>query len=248
MSEEIVNEPSSENIEPDSVAAQQEGVSPETPNSPAETSGASEKQQQGSLPVKKGRPLLHKLESVIEKGYKDFWAVGESLLAIKEQSLYAKRYSGEDYETFSAYLEGRWGYRSRGYQVMQASRIRRLMIDELGIKDPDAICPSERQYREYAGLLRIAKDGKLEDLKDALPDKKSLTVDVLAEKVQEMLPSPKSKSKPSSAPSVKSLGRKLQKLKAKFEKELAKLRGLYPDRGEEIGEWLKTIAEPSESV
>ncbi len=247
MSEEIVENQMQTEIATEPILESEGDSSESATATPEKQSNASEKQQ-GTLPVKKGRPLLNRLEGIIEKGYREFWQVGEALWEIREKQLYVERYSGSDYASFSDYLQGRWGYRSRGYQLMEASQIRRLMIDGLGIKNPDAICPSERQYRENAGLLRLATAGRLEELKDSLPERKSLTVDVLAEKVQEMLPSPKSKSKPSSAPSVKSLGRKLQKLKMKFEKELAKLRSLYPDRGEEIGEWLKTIAEPSESV
>jgi hypothetical protein len=204
--------------------------------------------REGSLPVKKGRPLLHKLEAVIEKGYKEFWNVGEALLSIKEQNLYTKRYSGEDYETFSDYLEGRWGYRSRGYQVMQAAKVRRLMIDGLGIKDPDSICPSERQYRERAGLLRIAEAGKLEELKDVLPDKKSLTIEVLDEKTQEVLPLHPSRKNAKETPErqKRTLAKKLAGVKKSFVKKVVRIRIDYPDFKAVVDEWLKGLLTPPE--
>ena len=103
--------------------------------------------QERALPVKIGRPLLRRLETTISQGYREFWCVGEALLEIREQRLFDQRYSGKEYGSFVDYLKDRWGYTSRGYQLLEATQVRKTMI-EIGIKNPDQLCVSERQYRD----------------------------------------------------------------------------------------------------
>lgn len=84
-----------------------------------------------------GRRDLVKHEATIEGGLKTFVAVGHALTAISEGRLYR-----EDYETFDAYLRGRWGMsKSRGYQLMQSAEMSTTVDIE-----------NERQARELAGL------------------------------------------------------------------------------------------------
>ena len=257
MSEEITTEQDSSILEPSTTNS--EGSASILPSSEGDTnslsdasSGEGDGKANKGIPIKKGRPLLHKLETIIEKGYKEFWAVGEALFAIKEQNLFSKRYSGEDYESFSDYLEARWGYRSRGYQIMQASKIRRLMIDELGIKDPDSICPSERQFRQNAGLLKLEEAGKLSELKDIIPDKKALNAASFREAVECVLPprDPKLKSASASKPEVqrRKLEKKLAGIRKGIEAKLASLQAKYPELADVFDGWRKSFAESQDGV
>lgn len=87
--------------------------------------------------------LTHK-EAVIERGLKTFVEVGEALAEIRDAELYR-----EDYGTFEAYLEGRWGLsRGRGYQLIDASETTRQMSTMVDTPTPT----SERQARELSGL------------------------------------------------------------------------------------------------
>ena len=261
MSEEITTEQDSSILEPstatsEGAASNTELLPPsseENDNSIADVSSSEgDSKANKGIPVKKGRPLLHKLETIIEKGYREFWSVGEALWEVREQELYAKKYSGEDYVTFSDYLQGRWGYRSRGYQLMEASRVRKLMVDDLGIKNPDSIFPSERQYRECSGLLRIAELDKLGELQDVIPDKKSLTVESFREAVSQVLPTPKPKHKSASASKPEVQRRKLEKklagIRKGIEAKLASLQAKYPELVDMFDGWRKSFAEPQEGV
>ncbi len=191
------------------------------------------------LTVKKGKRMLRQLEGVISRGIKDFWSVGEALIEIRAQQLYRQRYSGEDYKSFTDYLEDRWGY-SRGYQMIKAAEVRRAMM-EIGIRNPDRVCASERQYRENSDLLKIvAAPEKLEQFKEAIGKERRLSSEILGREIRRLLPKPPEKAlRPASS---KALDRKLARLKAKFEKELAALRSLYPGQAEKIDEWLRSFA------
>ena len=202
----------------------------------------SDEGQEKALPVKVGRPLLRKLENTISQGYRNFWAVGEALLEIREQNLYAPRYSGKDYGSFVDYLRDRWGYTSRGYQLLEATQVRRTMI-EIGIRNPDSICVSERQYREQSGILKLADSEKMEKLKEYVAEnRKSLSVEGLRETVQQLLPPPPARRAAKAANSARSLEKKLEKLKHKFETSLASFKEMYPDHEAEILAWQKELA------
>jgi len=191
------------------------------------------------LSVKKGKQLLHQLESAISKGIKDFWTVGESLARIRDEGLFRLRYSGEDYRSFGDYLEDRWGY-SRGYQLIKAAKVRRTMID-IGIKNPDSVCSSERQYRECDGLLKVAAEPeKLSQLKESIKAERKLTNEIFGREIRKLLPLPK-ENVPRSV-SEKSLEKRLAKLKTKFENELDAIKARHPAHLDVIAAWVKSLA------
>lgn len=185
------------------------------------------------LNVKQGKRLLRQLETNIAKGIRDFWTVGESLWTIREQGLYKERYSGEAYESFGDYIQARWGY-SRAYQLISAARVRRLMM-ELGIKAPDCVCQSERQYREHLELLKLPQD-KLETLKASIAGKKKLSSESFGVELRKLLPEPSPKQ-PKPITEEKMLCRRL----AKLEKEIAGLRNEYPSLVVRIDAWIQEL-------
>ncbi len=194
---------------------------------------ATEEQHEVILSVKKGKQLLRKLEGCIAQGIREFWVVGESLWQIRKQGLYKRRYSGENYESFTDYISDRWGY-SRAYQLMSAARVRRLMFD-LGVKNPDSVCESERRYREHAALLKLPQD-KLDALKSAIKGRKNLSCESFGAELRKLLPAPKEKvEKPTAG--EKKLERKL----AKLGKEISTLKAEFPVQAERIDSWLKGL-------
>ncbi len=199
----------------------------------AENEIPTQKTETEIMTVKQGKRLLNRLETSISQGIKQFWTVGESLWQIREQGLYKKRYSGEDYASFSDYIADRWGY-SRAYQLIAAARVRRMML-ELGVKNPDAICQSERQYREHVGLLKLPSE-KLETLKTTIKGKRNLSSESFGVELRKLLPEPVIKQ-----PKPGSGERKLERRLAKLEKEIAGLRTEFPEAHAKINAWLEGL-------
>lgn len=62
---------------------------------------------------------LKQHEEIIADGMKSFLYVGQSLMAIRDQKLYA-----DDYETFEAYCKGRWNLaKSHAYRMIDAADV-----------------------------------------------------------------------------------------------------------------------------
>jgi len=195
---------------------------------------AVEKTETEILTVKQGKKLLHRLETSIVQGIKQFWIVGESLWQIREQGLFKKRFSGEDYASFSDYIADRWGY-SRAYQLIAAARVRRLMLD-LGIKNPDAVCQSERQYREHSDILKLSSE-KLDGLKTAIKGKRNLSSESFGVELRKLLPEPSPKQ-----PKPVAEEKKLERRLAKLEGEISKLRTEFPSHAERIAAWIQGLS------
>jgi hypothetical protein len=92
-----------------------------------------------------GFQTLEECERVIEHGRKAWRATGLALFAIQSNSNW---YVEAGYQTFEAYMLGRWQYsRPYGYHLMDASRIAQA-VSPMG----DTI-PTERVARELVRLL-----------------------------------------------------------------------------------------------
>jgi hypothetical protein len=88
------------------------------------------------------RTRLAELEQVVDRGLQTFLEVGQALREIRDSRLYR-----EDYSTFEAYLDERWGMsRSRGYRLIDAAAVAELV-------SPMGDIPNERQARELVPLL-----------------------------------------------------------------------------------------------
>jgi len=194
-----------------------------------------EKTEAEVLTVKQGKKLLHRLETSIAQGIKQFCIVGESLWQIREQGLFKKRFSGEDYASFSDYISDRWGY-SRAYQLIAAARVRRMIL-ELGVKNPDAVFESERQYREHSDILKLSSE-KLDGLKTAIKGKRNLSSESFGVELRKLLPEPSPKQ-PKPVAEEKKLDRQL----AKLEKEIGNLKAEFPSYLERITAWIQGMVK-----
>ena len=110
-----------------------------------------------------GSKRLRELEAAIKKGYAEFWLVGQALAEIKTNKLYKAPYSKKDYKNFKEYVEEKWGYRSRAYQLMLASKVRMKLI-EAGIKKPETVVKSEQDFRKIDSVLNL-DEGMFENFK-----------------------------------------------------------------------------------
>lgn len=92
---------------------------------------------------------LEQLEAVIERGLATFVEVGEALLEIRDSRLYR-----ETHATFDAYCQQRWGiHRSRGYQLMEAAKVVRLLSSADAGMSTAVDIPSETVVRPLVALM-----------------------------------------------------------------------------------------------
>jgi len=103
------------------------------------------------------RSRLDQLEAVIRRGRKQYVAVGNALAEVRDDELYR-----EDYDTFQAYLRGKWDLsESHGYRLIDAAEV----ADNIS---PAGEAPdTERQARELVGL---SPEGQAEVWEDATED------------------------------------------------------------------------------
>ena len=87
-------------------------------------------------------------EDIIESGLRFFVDVGNSLIAIRDEKLYA-----ENHETFEAYCKTRWGFaRSHAYRMMDSAEVvnRISKMSPIGGQTEIVIPNNERQARALA--------------------------------------------------------------------------------------------------
>lgn len=95
-----------------------------------------------------GRSLAD-LEGVIEKSIEGQIQAGIALLEIQARDLYRE----QGFDSFAGYLQGRWGYLSAGYRLMDAAKVQLVLTD--GGRNENATLPkNEGQAREIAPLVR----------------------------------------------------------------------------------------------
>lgn len=92
---------------------------------------------------------LEELEGVIERSIESQIQAGVALLEIQARGMYKEK----GFDSFTGYLQGRWGYLSAGYKLMDAAKVQLALTD--GGRNEDAVLPkNEAQAREIAPLVR----------------------------------------------------------------------------------------------
>lgn len=92
---------------------------------------------------------LEELETVIEKSIEGQIQAGIALLEIQARGMYKDK----GFDSFTGYLQGRWGYLSAGYKLMDAAKVQLALTD--GGRNESAVLPkNEAQAREIAPLVR----------------------------------------------------------------------------------------------
>lgn len=113
-------------------------------------------------PVEVSALVIH--EQTIAKGLETFYAVGNALLAIRDQRLYRALY-----DTFEGYCRDRWGIaRRRAYQLMEAAEVvanvqnfaHALPVNESQARELAAL-PPELQGIAWGDVLATAPDGRV---------------------------------------------------------------------------------------
>lgn len=96
---------------------------------------------------------LSELESVIERSIESQVDAGIALLEIQARGLFRD----QGYDSFTGYLQARWGYLSAGYKLMDAAKVKLALTD--GGKNSEITLPkNEAQAREIAPLVRKNPD------------------------------------------------------------------------------------------
>lgn len=91
-------------------------------------------------------------EEIIAAGVKSFIDVGNSLMAIRDEKLYAK-----EHDTFEEYCSKRWGFaKSRAYQYIESAVVVRDLSTIVDTKT-DVFPENEAQARAIAGAAPDAK-------------------------------------------------------------------------------------------
>ena len=109
------------------------------------------------------KKLYDRCKAVVDFHLEKFLAVGEALLIIKERELYKPEIAGKDgAETFTEFVEKNYQSRVRAFQMLSAADTRQILINNLELKQADAIWTCEYHFYSIAPLIRpLATDEEL---------------------------------------------------------------------------------------